>query len=374
MRPVSDAYLAAARSSHTSRVRGWLLDTFQTGVSPVGVELQIVGGSVRAAAGAQIRSTCDVTVLADWPITAGDLLTPYGPEISLQRGIVLGSTTEWVSLGFFRVESIREVATTDSARRGPPTLRLTGSDRMSQMRDERFPTPRQYVSTTVGDVIEDLVLEVYPDATIEYDDGTDTSGIGLSRSPVAERERVDFLRELVTSHGRIAYWDHRGVFVVKAQPSIGDPVPWVLSTGRDGVLVEKLRDINRDGVYNGVVVTGEGPDTQVPVVAIVTDDNPRSATRWGGRFGRVPTFFTSTMIRTVDQATATGVMLLDRRTGHPYAVEMTNLANMALEPYDTVMIRDSREKVFHMLDELSYPLVGATMSVGSRGTLRADTR
>lgn len=349
MRSVSTGFLAALRGSHGQLTRVRALSSYQSGTDPTGTELAVNDGAVKASARAEIRSSCDLTIVARWPALTTDLLTPYGNELYIERGLAFGNgTTEMVGLGYFRIDSVEESNYPVGA------LRLTGSDRMAGIRDARLTAPRQFLpGVTVGSIVTSLVTEVYPSATIEWDDTTD--GTVLARQQVVDRDRYAFLDQLVAAYGKIMYWDHRGVLVVKTPPDPTVPV-WDVDSGSDGVMVSLSREISRDGIYNAVVALGEGADTTAPVRALSVDNDPNSATYWFGRFGQVPYFFHSPLITTTGQAASASQTLLRRVLGRPHSLSLGMIPNVALEPYDPVRVRTRDAARIHVLDELEYPL------------------
>lgn len=331
MRPVSSRFLSTLTGSHTMAARAYVVAPGQTGTSPVGKQLDIVGGDVQLAAGAAVRSTLQLAVKADWPDAADDDLVPYGNEIFVQRGLSYGGGAfELVSLGYFRINAAEQ----DDVPSGP--IAIAGTDRMSNVIDAKMVEIVSFTgSETVGDVVDQLVTDAYADAVIEWDD--DTADDTLGRPAIVESDRYAFLDELVTSRGKIWYFDHRGVLVIKTPPDPRLPV-WTVSRGRGGVLVKARRSISREGVYNGVLATGEGLDTEVPVRGLAVDDDPLSPTRWGGPFGKVPREYASPLLKTDAAARLAAATVLRRSLGLPYNVNFQAIVNPALEPHDPVAL------------------------------------
>lgn len=370
MRPVSAAFLRTLSGSHRifSRVR--VCTTFQTGVAPTGTEIDVVDGTVRLDASADIRSTLDLTTTGDgsWPLRPTDLLAPYGNELFVERGINYGNgTVEIVSLGYFRIDSTHQS-------RGPDgEIELQGSDRMAGISDSRLPFPVQFpVGTSVQTIFTRLVNEVYPNAVIEFDFAADAST--LDTAHVAEEDRYGFLYDVARSRGKIMYWDYRGVLVVVSPPDPTLPV-YEINSGSLGELVTLSRTLSRQGVYNGVVATGESTGTDAPpVTSLVIDSNPNSPTYWNGKFGRVVRFFYSSFITTTTAATSAAQSILQQAIGLPYSINLDAVPNPALEPYDAVQITAPDVIDIHVIDSLNIPLTEQnTMSGTTRKLLSFDT-
>lgn len=366
MRPVSDRFLATLRGSHTATFQARVLTNWQTGVDPDGVEIPILSGDVQMSATASIRSTLDLTTHADWPTRADSLLAPYGNEIWVARGVAYGNgVTEWVSLGYFRLYASEQ----DDAPKGP--IRLSARDRMSGIVDARLLAPIQFPSNrTFGSVLAELVQEVYPQATIEWDDPA-VRDRPIGRALIAEEDRFEVLDDLVTSVGKVWYWDHRGILVVRDAPDPESPV-WEVNGGANGVLVSLSRELSRDGVYNAVVAYGEATDTETPPRAVAVDDNPNSPTYWRGRFGKVPRYYSSPFVTTQVQARSAAASLLRQQLGLPYSVDFTAIPNPALEPGDPVRIVQSDGTTeTHVIESLTIPLtVEGALSAATREQTR----
>jgi len=352
MRPVSAEFLRTLRGSHRMVADARVVPPGTTGTNPAGAPLTILAGDVYMDATAEIRATLVLEVADDgkWPYRAADPLAPYGHEIMIRRGIAYGGgRTEWVSLGYYRIDTIEQ-----TGRPGSP-IRISGSDRMANIVDGRLPAPIQFAATdTYGTVVTRLVTEVYPGAVIEWDDTT--NGRLLGRALVAEEDRYGFLHDLVTAAGKVWSWDHRGHLVIETAPDPAVPV-WDVDHGAGGVLVDLARTLTREGVYNGVVAVGEAGDTERPVRGMAVDSSPSSPTRWGGPFGKVPRFYSSPFLTDDGQARDAAAAILRRGLGLPYTVDLRAVPNPALVPYDPIHVRYPGHAETHVLETLTIPLV-----------------
>lgn len=362
MRPVSERFLRTVRGSHLAVFEARVVASGQTGVNPVGTVVGIIDGDVQLDGNAPIRSTLEMTTpgAGMWPTRASDLLAPYGNEIFVRRGIRYGDgVTEWVSQGFFRIYTPEQ----DDAPDGP--IRIQARDRMSGIVDGRLPTRRAFsASTTYGAMLSALVTEIYPWATIEWDDTTNLQQIG--RQIIVEEDRYAACNDLVTSVGKIWWWDHRGILVIRTPPSPSAPV-WDVNHGEGGVLVSLGRRLTRESVYNGVVAVGEGADTTDPVRSLAVDRNPASPTFWGGPFGKVPRFYSSPFITTVGQAQQAAASMLSKQLGLPYAVDFAAVPNPALEAYDPIRVTYPGRSEVHVVDRITIPLTaGVPVTASTR--------
>src|SRR5690606_37876158 len=176
------------------------------------------------------------------------------------------------------------------------------------------------------------------------------------RTVLIEEDRHGGLKDLVESVGKVCWWDHRGVLVIRTPPDPAVPV-WDIAHGRDGVLVSMARELSREGVYNAAVARGEAAD-------------PASPTYWHGPFGKVPRFYASPLITDVAQAASAAASLLKRSLGLPYSVNFGTIVNPALEPLDPIRITYPGRAERHVVETLTIPLTaGAAMT----GTTREQT-
>ena len=376
MKPVSSRFLAALRGSHTATFRVRVLTTFQTGTDPSGTEVDIVTGSVTLDGTANERGSLDLTLDSQagqqWPANQFGVLTPFGNEMFVERGIAGldpgdPDTTEYVPLGYFRIETIEQ----DDAPRSP--IRITARDRMAAIIEARMLEPRTFAAgTTFLEVFENLVLEVYPSAVLDIDNEVASST--LREPATVEEDRYAFLRDMATSRGRVMFFDHRGVLVVAPEPDSTTPV-FTVNEGQDGVLINLRRQLSRAGVYNAVVAEGTEADInneEPPARAVVFDDNPDSATYFFGPFGQVPRFYSSPFIFTDTQAQSAAASILARTTGIPYTLDITAIPNPALEPLDPIrVIFEAGREEIHVIDVITIPLTSdRPMTISSRSLVQ----
>lgn len=332
MLPVSTAFLASVRTSHRITSRARIITPGATGADPPGIDLAVIDGSVTLDATADVRGRLDLTLAEAWPagFTTAHLV-PYGTEIAVSRGVLFGNgAIERAPLGIYRITAVEQ----EDAPTGP--LQISAEDRMSGLVEARLIAPVQYLaSNTYGDVVGDLVSAVYPDVVIEWDDDTETDTLG--RTAIAEEDRHGFLKDLITSLGKVWWFDYRGVLVIKDPPDPTEPV-WDVDAGAAGALVHASRTLSRENVYNAVVATGEALDGVPPPYAVVFDLDPTSVTWWDGDFGKVPRFYSSPFIKTNAQALKAATNMLAEVLGLPYAVDLGAVPNPALEPLDAVRV------------------------------------
>lgn len=323
-------------------------------------EVLVAGGDVKLDATADIRGSLDMETTDPWPASASDLLTPYGNELFVERGIVFGSgAAAWVSLGYFRISDIEQ----EDAPDGP--LHIVAHDRMAGIVDSKLEAPRQYTSgTSVQAVFTELIGEIYPTAVIQYDFSAATTL--FSASHVAEEDRYAFLKAIVDSLGKVMFWDYQGRLQVATAPDPSLPV-LDINHGRGGILVRMSRSLSRQDAFNAVIATGEAAGEAPPVRGVAYDTNPRSPTYWFGPFGKVPFKMSSSFITTPDQARVAAEATLARSIGVPYSADFQSVVCAALEPLDPIRVSHSDKEAgdFHVVETLTIPLDAETAMSGT---------
>lgn len=357
----SGALVRTITGSHRALFEARVLTTFQTGPEPEGTEIAIISGDVEMDAIAEIQRTLELTTDGNkmWPRFNDSLLAAYGNEIFVRRGVDLGASGPlWVPLGYFRIDTPEQ----DDSPNGP--IRIGASDRMATIIDSKLLEPRLFeVGTSVGAVFDDLVLEIYPDAVILFDDSSGSSALG--RDMVVERNRYQALKELADGLGKIMFWDGEGILRINTAPDPTEFV-WEVNAGFMGVQIQAARSLTRVDTFNAVVATGEGADAVTPARGVAVDANPLSPTFFGGRFGKIPHFLESPLITTDSQATNAATEILRRNLGMHYNVDFRAIVNPSLTPYDPIRIRyEDGNRELHIMEKLTIPLDAETPMSGS---------
>jgi hypothetical protein len=366
MRPASDQFFETIRGSHRIAVRALALDAGQSGTQPVGTALDVQSGSVKYDWTQPIRATLDIVVKPSesvgFPTRASDPLDVSGKEIIVYRGVDYGGgNTELVSLGYFRIDTDEQDIPVDRP------IRISAPDRMAGIVDARLEAPRQYgTSWTYGTALSDLITDVYPSAVIEWDDSTSSRHLG--GTVLQDEDRYALADDLVTAVGKIFYWDHRGVLVVRDPPDTSITVAEIRH-GPLGTLTAFKRKRSRIGVVNIIVATGEAAEERAPARGVARDDNPASPTFWEGPFGPVPDFYSSPLLTTDSMAAKAARTILDRRLGLNYAVDLSALANPAIEVGDPLLVTysDQAGAEIHIVDSLE---IGLSAGDAMRATMR----
>lgn len=353
--------------SHRAIFEARVLTDFQTGSDPQGTEIPILDGDVSfdGSTSAEVFASLQIETTGSrefdgadlFPRRADDLLSPYGNEIFVRRGIDFGSEQIWFPLGYFRIESAEQSSDPDHP------IRISAQDRMSGIIDARLLNPTQFTKNrTISSVVAELVHDVYPNAVILFDDSSGSQKLG--RQLVVEESRQAALMDVAESLGKVVYWDGEGFLRIEDPPSTSD-IKWHIRATNKGVLIDSSRRVTREGMANAVVARGEGA-TEDAVRGVAFDMGPNSPTRWGGPFGKVPVFYSSPLLTTSLQARKAASTLLFRRIGKPYSVDFGVVPNPSIRPRDTVRItQKSGEREKHVIETCIIPLVSDQHMTGT---------
>lgn len=356
MWPVSPLWIPALTASHkiTNRVEVW------RGDSLLG-SLPEADATVSCTAKNRVRRSLGLVVPESYfPSEPDDLLAPYGNELRVFRGIDYGSSSEEVPVFRGLVKQV------DSRKRFDGQLTVTADDLMAVVNDARFEQPRAapVINTTGG--IAALIVEVAPGGTAVVIDPT-VKDAAIPSGLLWDRDRGQAVDDLAVSIGGEVWFDPSGVPRITTPALLSDPAVWTLADGVGGTVVSDARTVSRDGVYSVVVVVIERSDGSAPILVSVADTDPTSPTYADGPFGRVPRFYKSPLVVSVDQAVTAGQALLAKSTGLTRSRVIECVPNPALEAGDRVDIDVAGVVEQHIVDSFTLPL-------GATGPMQLTTR
>ncbi len=363
MRPVSQEFSDLLSTSHKLAVEVKVVETDE-------VLDGLVDGQVTLDATSSIRGAVDLTFVDDGtldltPTQPSDRLAPYGNELQVSRGVEFpDGTTEMVSLGIFRIETVE---VNDS---GTGTeIRISGLDRSVRVSDAKFDLPGQVnANTAAATAILEIVKGGYDEADDERFEGIE---FPLPRVAYEEgADRWEFATQLANRCGGELYFDGDGKLVLAAVPDLSaDPVD-TIAEGENGVLLSIARRWTREEAFNRVIVTGESMNQDPAYRGDVYDDDDTSPTYYFGPFGKVLRFERSDVVGSAAQAEAAARGILSKQLGTFSEIQFGSIVQPHLEPGDVVRVtRDSLGiDENHIIDALTIPLTASgEMSGKTRG-------
>lgn len=339
MWPVTDTFKAAIRQSHKvqTRVEVFVEGSFVSLMYPN-------DGSVNVDARRSVRRTLSLSLVdSDRTLTPGQgatsgLLTPYGTELAVYRGIAYeDGTTELVPLGVFVVTQVEVTEDADGE-----SISVQASDRSIRISRNKFLDPYQISS---GTSLESGLGQLLRDRWVDVDTDFPVTGVTLPKVVIDAQSGNDPWAAAVSIAEAFGYdlaFSPDGIARLEVIPDpIADDPDEVYQDGTEAVLTSLTRTFDSSRSYNGVVVSSQGTTNTVPVRAIAWDENPNSVTYRYGAFGEVPFFYESSLITTSEQATQTALALLRKATGVAEAVSWGQIVNPAHDVLDIVRIKRS---------------------------------
>ena len=356
MQPASEQFLESLRFSHVIAAAAELIFPGETDTISVPVE----AGSITIDRTAEHRRTGTITI--PWSLQADlgvDIRTlPLGGYVLVHRGLrYANGDLELILLGRLRVESVTWDTLAASA-----SLEL--ADRQAQITDEPFSVPYAAAGQLPAAAAVGIVQGVFGDTIAYHTPYQPPTPLGDITYTGA---RTDALSALEQSYAAETYFDANGDFVFAAKPGDSEPVVWTVDAGDTGVMVNAQESLDRTGIYNGVLVTGQGDADLPPVTGLATYTDPASPVRWGGPFGRVAMLADSTSASTPEDAAATAASLLNLRLKQTRSLTLTSAPNPALEAGDTirVLFPDGRRET-HLVDSTTISLATDAQAITTR--------
>ncbi|MGE3835772.1 MAG: hypothetical protein AB7H43_13460 [Acidimicrobiia bacterium] len=317
--------------------------------------LTVTAGHVTEDENRAVRRLCTLTsVDADLvPADMTSLLAPKGTELRLYR--------DGVPLGVYRITRPKV-----TARPGMVVLELQGTDRSRQVTRARWEEP--YVvpaGTRLDQAIAGIVEDRAPGLPMLLDPSNyvtpDPVVLGLDTQTDPWKDAL----ALAAAGGRELLFDPDGV--LRLRPITADPTPVASIVEGSGLLHSLDRDLDEEQTYNGVVVTGETPGAEA-VRAVIWDTDPTSPTYHLGPFGKVPQFYTSTLVTSTAQATEAGLAILARKLGLLESITVVCHPDPTLHAGDVVRVghAGSRTDGYYVISSLTLPLGPGPMTLVCR--------
>lgn len=326
-------------------------------------ELDIENGSVTCDGRRGVMRSLDLSVTPDeklWP-----LLTTYGAEVRVFRGLRLPTHDELISLGCFVIDS-------DLVAQHQGAIQIPGGDRATRISRNRFIDPYQIpAGEDVGLALIGLLLNRWWQCPIGFGAIGRTTNAGVVFEAGAESDPWKSAQDFAEAHGHRLYFDAWGT--AQLEPII-DPIDATpvatYRTGELSLVTDHSRKAAMGTVYNGVVASGEGSDVADAVKAVVWDDNPASPTYRYGPLGEVPLFYSSPLLTTYADCLAAARTRLANLRGRIDGMSWSLIVNPLLQPWDVIEFVDGG-RTRHALDEITIPLeLSDVMTASAREVAR----
>lgn len=365
MQDVSDEFLDALTGSLIPTVT---VDAWYEG-SLVMANVPLVSGSVTVDGSRAIAGSATIVAAKEdeslvpkrWDAPLG----PWGSLLQVRAGVKFGSTTETVSLGWYRIDTSDPQEWWVKYQKNPAKdpewvcrgmqVQVEASDRMSILEDARFLGPEAPESTaSVFNEIRRLARDLVPIA-----DWTGKTDGAIPASVAYQTSRVQAIQDLADVLGYVARFNANGALDLRDKAPSPTSV-WTVDID-EGDVVSWGGKLDRSDLYNGVISTGQGPDGVPTQGAQVESSGPL---RWDGPLGRIPYGHSSPLLTTNAAAQADAETLLERLISERVArIVVTCTANPALEWGDTVTLKLPRKTLKGTVRSITWPLPAKTMTM-----------
>lgn len=359
--PVTDEFKEMVKHSHKIATRVEVFDGQAIG-EPALVVNTLTEGQVTEDYDQDVRRRANFTVVdGDGSLTPdqySDILTPYGNEFKVYRGIEFpDGTQELIPQGVFLLTDV-EIGDT-----GPELeLRCTGRDRWERFVRAKFiDTTVIPADTLVEDAIMELAMEAYPDVVMNLSPADEFFTPKMTYDVGDDRDVA--IKDLGHICGCDVYFDVFGRLTMHPYPDyataqLGDEA-WVVDEGETGTLLYVDRRLTLpDDFANWVVVTGEGTSGN-PIRGEAKDEDPGSETSIGGKLGAIVKHVQAREIKTHEQAVAMAQHVLLESLGRQEMTDFLIIPNPAMQVGDLVRINrrvSKLEDALIVLDQVSHPL------------------
>lgn len=354
MRAASDVFARTIAGPHTISVRADVL--FDREVVYEG--LAVVDGSIQFDRTAARLASLDCVIADPLRIPTGstDILTPYGYELRVWRGI----PGELLALATCPIQQSKVDAVTMNTS-------ISALDRSQLVSDARFEDDYQIAAgTNYATAIEDLIDDGVSDLTYLFPSTTYTTPL-LTFS--AQEDRWDAAQRMARSIGMEIVFDGLGRCVMRAEPTFGTAADLTIADGSN--LIDAQVALDRAPAYNRVIAFSTNASTGDQYRGVATDDDPQSPTYYNGPFGKKPRFYYSEFLASDTQATDAAESVLASELGVAKSVDFSALPDPRLECSDVIRITNARLDVdaLHIVDQLS---IGLGPEAAMTGASRAQ--
>jgi hypothetical protein len=322
--------------------------------------LNLVGGLVSYDRTAATLASCAVEIADPTriPVSSTDVLTPYGYEIQLWRGVTTGGGTIMCPLGVFPIQksSVDGVTLISS---------IVGQDRSRLVSDAIFEeTYRVAAGTNYVTAIQELIEDGVSGLTFNFPSTSFTTP-ALTFGP--DDDRWIAAQSMARAIGNEILFGGVGECAMRAEPSFnGVPVAAIAEgANMTGITL----DLNRGPAFNKVIATSANGSLGAQYRGEASDDDASSPTYYLGPFGKKARRDSSPFLASDAQCNAAAAAKLASNLGVANSVSASLLTDPRLETSDVVRVTRSALGIdeLHIIDQLTIGL-GATapMTAGVR--------
>jgi len=298
------------------------------------------------------------------PVAADDILSPFGYELLVQRGVMLPSGPELIPLGVFPIQN-------SSADGVTLVSSIVAEDRSRLVSDARFESRYTIAAASnYATAIQAMIASRVDGLEYLFPSTTFTSPLLTFDSLSDPWEGANQMAKYM---GNYLAFDGLGRLTSRPEPTFtATPVAEIVE-GKN--MTSAVLDLDRTGAYNRVTATSNNASTGEVFEATATDDDPSSPTYYfGTRFGKKPRGFYSEFIGSNAQAASAAASILAANLGVSRSVRFSAIPDPRLEVGDVVLLKRTQLGIdeLHIIDTLTIGL-GADSTMSGTSRTQQDT-
>lgn len=351
--------------------------------------LPVSGGSIAISRGSAVRASGSITIPEPslFPALNDDSpIAPYGAELIIRTGLLYPEAVAHPNLTITQLEAegfaelvpmgVFVIGDGGGSEANGNITTLNFYDRAKLIENADGVTPKDFggesAFVALETVIEDATPWITDQMAWELHISNELSDIVLPSGTTFDTGRWNFVTKIAEALGAEIFFGRDGDVYCVPIPGVLSTdsevdVQWIVDAGENGVLVDVSRKITREGVFNGVVVTGSADGENPQPFALVTDDNPFSRTQFGGPFGKLIKRIDNSNVTTDEDAAIAAEAELRNLTGLQRSVDFDTFGNPAMDVGDLVLIRTiNNPDEIHMVDSYRYDFANASLSASTR--------
>lgn len=323
-------------------------------------EATYISGSVTVDATNQIR----------WTTEGMQLLAPYGWEgfspfrtrMKIRHGLQYGpNDRDLIGMGVYRITSASR------QRSNPELITVSGASFEHYLIAPWGASgkARQFASQSAQGLVENLIREVLPDATIAWR-GVDISTMVPALSTDGDRwQLIDGQtgsQSIARALGARVFCDGDGNWIISPRGAIEDPAVWSSKVGESEI--DATETVSLNGLYNIVAVYGTDPILGTAIGPYqMADTDPFSKTNVNlpinkGGIGKSTLQYTSDIVTNPAQAMNTGSSILKDSRGLQQTISFSRLYDPRLRPDCAGTVDTGSGEQKSIFDSLTFDLTG----------------
>ena len=333
--------------------------------------LNVDSGKVTVSVNSSVRRTCEVSLVTDRttnnlvPDNGFDVLAPFGNELHLYRGVKFqNGSIEYVPLGVFVMTDVDISDTNDGV-----SISIKGEDRSLFISRAKWTEPYQMLEGTLEASLTALLEDRYTDIKTSFP----TTNVTINQVVLGTESEQDPWQDAVSIAqlvGYDLYFDVFGVATLRSFPSLdASTVVAKYEEGQGTIITSLDRSMSSKETYNGVIYTIEGSQVDTPIRVETWDEDSTSPTYRYGVFGEAPTFVTTNVLSTEDEAIRAAISLLNTYRGAQENISWDSIVDPTLDVNDVVYVKTVGSKTDRLviIDQLDIPMnPNASMSAQTR--------